>query len=85
MLRGADNNKDQTYFLSQLSQEQLQKTMFPLGHLKPEVHGAERAGLATARKRFSLQEYVFLIGEKNFKSFLVSLPAQRSYDDCRGS
>ena len=38
MLRGADNNKDQTYFLSQLSQEQLQKVMFPLGHLeKPEV------------------------------------------------
>jgi len=37
MLRGKDNNKDQTYFLSQLSQEQLQKTMFPLGHLeKPE-------------------------------------------------
>ncbi len=29
MLRGADNGKDQTYFLSQLSQEQLQKTMFP--------------------------------------------------------
>ena len=34
MLRGVDNGKDQTYFLSQLSQEQLQKTMFPLGHLE---------------------------------------------------
>ena len=50
MLRGADNNKDQTYFLSQLSQEQLEKVMFPLGHLKkPEVRKiAERAGLVTA-------------------------------------
>ena len=46
MLRGVDNGKDQTYFLSQLSQEQLQKTMFPLGHLeKPEVRRlAEEAG-----------------------------------------
>ena len=45
MLRGVDNGKDQTYFLSQLSQEQLQKTMFPLGHLeKPEVRRlAERS------------------------------------------
>ena len=45
MLRGADNNKDQTYFLSQLTQEQLKKTMFPLGHLeKPEVRKiAEKA------------------------------------------
>lgn len=34
MLRGVDNGKDQTYFLSQLSQEQLQKAMFPLGHWK---------------------------------------------------
>lgn len=53
MLRGVDNNKDQTYFLSQLSQDQLKKTMFPLGHLeKPEVRAiAERAGLATAKKK----------------------------------
>ncbi len=53
MLRGADNGKDQTYFLSQLSQEQLQKTMFPLGHLqKPQVREiAERAGLATAKRK----------------------------------
>ena len=31
MLRGIDNNKDQTYFLNQLGQEQLEKVMFPLG------------------------------------------------------
>ena len=77
MLRGADNNKDQTYFLSQLSQEQLQKVMFPLGHLeKPEVRQiAERAGLATAKKKDSTG--ICFIGEKNFKEFLSHyLPAQ---------
>ena len=77
MLRGADNNKDQTYFLSQLSQEQLQKTMFPLGHLqKPQVREiAEKAGLATAKKKDSTG--VCFIGEKNFKQFLSQyLPAQ---------
>jgi tRNA-specific 2-thiouridylase len=77
MLRGADNNKDQTYFLSQLTQAQLQKTMFPLGHLeKPEVRRiAEEAGLATAKKKDSTG--ICFIGEKNFKQFLSQyLPAQ---------
>ncbi len=77
MLRGADNGKDQTYFLSQLSQEQLQKTMFPLGHLqKPQVREiAERAGLATAKKKDSTG--ICFIGERNFKQFLGQyLPAQ---------
>ena len=37
LLRGIDNNKDQTYFLSQVSQEQLKDVLFPIGHLtKPE-------------------------------------------------
>lgn len=77
MLRGVDNGKDQTYFLSQLSQEQLQKTMFPLGHLeKSEVRAiAEKAGLATAKKKDSTG--ICFIGEKNFKEFLGNyLPAQ---------
>lgn len=73
MLRGADNNKDQTYFLSQLSQEQPQKTMFPLGHLqKSEVREiAEKAGLATAKKKDSTG--ICFIGEKTLKSFSVSI------------
>ena len=78
MLRGVDNNKDQTYFLSQLSQEQLAKTMFPLGGMqKPEVRAiAERAGLATAKKKDSTG--VCFIGEKNFKQFLSNyLPAKK--------
>ena len=77
MLRGLDNNKDQTYFLNQLSQDQLQRVMFPLGHLeKPEVrHIAEEAGLATAKKKDSTG--ICFIGEKNFKEFLGNyLPAQ---------
>lgn len=78
MLRGVDNNKDQTYFLSQLSQEQLAKTMFPIGHMeKSEVRAiADRAGLATAKKKDSTG--VCFIGEKNFKEFLSHyLPAQK--------
>ena len=77
MLRGVDHNKDQTYFLSQLSQEQLAKTMFPLGHLeKPEVRRlAEEVGLATAKKKDSTG--ICFIGEKNFKEFLSQyLPAK---------
>ncbi|MBC8923253.1 tRNA 2-thiouridine(34) synthase MnmA, partial [Escherichia coli] len=49
LLRGVDNNKDQTYFLNQLSQDQLKKVMFPLGGMeKTEVREiAKKAGLAT--------------------------------------
>lgn len=77
MLRGVDNNKDQTYFLNQLTQEQLQKTMFPLGEMeKSEVRRlAEEADLATAHKKDSTG--ICFIGERNFKQFLSEyLPAQ---------
>ena len=37
LLRGLDNNKDQTYFLNQLSQEQLPKVMFTIGHLEKKI------------------------------------------------
>lgn len=77
MLRGVDQNKDQTYFLNQLSQEQLSKTMFPLGGMeKSEVRRiAEEAGLATAKKKDSTG--VCFIGERDFKQFLMNyLPAK---------
>jgi tRNA-specific 2-thiouridylase len=49
---GADNNKDQSYFLCQLSQEQLSKSLFPIGELtKPEVREiAAQMELVTAEK-----------------------------------
>ncbi|MCL1950224.1 MAG: tRNA 2-thiouridine(34) synthase MnmA [Turicibacter sp.] len=77
MLRGLDNNKDQTYFLSQLTQKQLGKTLFPLGELqKSEVRDiAQRLGLATAKKKDSTG--VCFIGERDFTKFLQNyLPAQ---------
>lgn len=53
LLRGADSNKDQTYFLNQLNQKQLSKAMFPIGHLqKSEVRKiAEEAGWPLPVKR----------------------------------
>jgi tRNA-specific 2-thiouridylase len=77
LLRGVDHNKDQTYFLNQLSQAQLSKTMFPIGHLqKHEVREiAEKAGLATAKKKDSTG--ICFIGERNFRQFLQHyLPAR---------
>lgn len=77
MLKGIDNNKDQTYFLCTLGQHQLSKTMFPVGHLpKSEVRKlAVEAGLKTAEKKDSTG--ICFIGERNFKEFLSNyLPAQ---------
>jgi tRNA-specific 2-thiouridylase len=77
LLRGADPNKDQTYFLYTLGQEQLAKAMFPVGHLqKRELRRiAEEAGLPTAKKKDSTG--ICFIGERDFKEFLRQyLPAQ---------
>lgn len=63
LLRGKDRNKDQSYFLFGMTQEQLSKTVFPLGELtKPEVREiARRAGLPTSEKAES-QEICFVEG-----------------------
>ncbi|MGF3076466.1 tRNA 2-thiouridine(34) synthase MnmA [Facklamia sp. P12934] len=77
LLRASDQRKDQTYFLNQLSQQQLQKALFPLGHLeKTQVREiAAQAGLATAKKKDSTG--VCFIGERDFNQFLSNyLPNQ---------
>ena len=77
MLRGLDSNKDQTYFLSQLSQDQIKDVLFPVGDLqKSEVREiAKKAGLATANKKDSTG--ICFIGERDFNEFLSNyLPAK---------
>lgn len=77
LLRGVDTNKDQTYFLCMISQSQLRRALFPIGHLtKPEVRQiAKEYHLATAEKKDSTG--ICFIGERNFKQFLSNyLPAQ---------
>ncbi len=77
LLKAKDSNKDQTYFLNQLSQDQLDGVLFPLQDLtKPQVREiALNYGLATAEKKDSTG--ICFIGERNFRNFLRTyLPAQ---------
>ncbi|HLR80570.1 MAG TPA: tRNA 2-thiouridine(34) synthase MnmA [Bacillota bacterium] len=77
LLRGVDQNKDQSYFLNQLSEDVLRRVMFPLGNLtKKEVRAiAEEHELVTAKKKDSTG--ICFIGERDFKEFLSEyLPAQ---------
>jgi tRNA-uridine 2-sulfurtransferase len=78
LLRAVDENKDQTYFLSQLKEEQLKNVLFPIGHLdKKEVRKiALEQELATATKKDSTG--ICFIGERHFNAFLSNyLPAQK--------
>lgn len=78
LLKARDENKDQTYFLCMLNQEQLSKAMFPLGgYLKTEVRQmARERNIHVADKKDSTG--VCFIGERNFKEFLQQfLPAQK--------
>lgn len=77
LLRGLDNNKDQSYFLYTLSHQQIAQSLFPVGELeKPEVRRiAEEIGLATAKKKDSTG--ICFIGERKFRDFLGRyLPAK---------
>ena len=70
LLAGADKNKDQNYFLCQLSQEQLRYAMFPIGHIeKPEVRRiAEEQHLATAKRKDS--QGICFVGKVDLPVFL---------------
>ena len=70
LMRAKDTNKDQTYFLSQVSKEQLSNVLFPLGDIdKPDVRKiAAEYGLVTAEKKDSTG--ICFIGERNFTKFL---------------
>ncbi len=70
LLAGSDPNKDQSYFLCQLSQEQLSRAMFPVGGLlKPEVRRiAEEQHLATAKRKDS--QGICFVGKVDLPLFL---------------
>jgi tRNA-specific 2-thiouridylase len=72
LLEGLDKNKDQSYFLALLSQEQLRFARFPIGHLtKPELRQlATDAKLATAAKKDS--QGICFIGEVKMADFLTA-------------
>ncbi len=77
LLRAADLNKDQSYFLYRLNQAQLSPTLFPLTHMqKPEVRQlAEKIGLPNFAKKDSTG--ICFIGERPFREFLERyLPKQ---------
>ena len=70
LLAGKDNNKDQSYFLCQLSQEQLSRALFPIGDMvKPEVRRiADEQQLATATRKDS--QGICFVGKVNLPVFL---------------
>ena len=70
LLRGIDNNKDQTYFLAQVPASNLECVLFPVGGLtKPEVREiAEKLNLETATKKDSTG--ICFIGERNYQKFI---------------
>jgi tRNA-specific 2-thiouridylase len=70
LLSGKDNNKDQSYFLCQLTQKQLAKSLFPIGEIvKPEVRAiAKKIGLVTAEKKDS--QGLCFVGKVHLPDFL---------------
>ncbi len=80
ILEGADPNKDQSYFLCQLSQKQLEKAMFPIGDIcKPEVRRiAHEAGLPSADKKDS--QGICFVGKVDLPVFLQQKLKSREGD-----
>ena len=79
ILAGADPNKDQSYFLCQLTQDQLSKAMFPIGNIeKPEVRRlAQEADLPSADKKDS--QGICFVGKVDLPTFL-----QQKLKPCEG-
>ncbi len=78
LTRATDENKDQTYFLSMVTEKQLKNVIFPLTNItKPEVRAiAQKYGLATSSKKDSTG--VCFIGERDFRKFLAQyIPMQK--------
>lgn len=78
LVKASDEDKDQTYFLNQLDQKQLSRTLFPLEKLlKSEVRQiAGKLGLSTAAKKDSTG--ICFIGERKFRDFLSNfIPAKK--------
>ena len=77
LIAGADKNKDQSYFLCQLTQEQLRYALFPIGHmLKPEVRAiAAEQKLATAKRKDS--QGICFVGKVDLPVFLQQQLAAR--------
>ncbi len=78
LLAGADKNKDQSYFLCQLSQDQLSKAIFPIGNLvKSEVRDIAKAeGLATAKRKDS--QGICFVGKVDLPIFLQQKLAKKT-------
>ena len=82
LYKAFDQNKDQTYFLNQLSQEQISQVLFPLQDMdKSEVRRiAQENGLVTAEKKDSTG--ICFIGERNFRNFLKDFIPMQPGDIC---
>jgi tRNA-specific 2-thiouridylase len=80
LLSGIDSNKDQSYFLCQLSQDQLAAALFPIGEMtKPEVRkAAEELGLATATRKDS--QGICFVGKVDLPAFLQQKLSPRKGD-----
>ncbi len=80
LLKGVDNNKDQSYFLCAVGEKEIAKSLFPVGELeKPAVRKiAEQHDLVTYNKKDSTG--ICFIGERRFKDFLQQyVPAQPGF------
>ena len=78
LMTAIDSQKDQTYFLSKLSQSQLEKAIFPLGELtKPEVRQiAEDNGLVSSHKKDSFD--VCFVGSSKFKDYMDKIHPEKA-------